>query len=88
MTLKGQWPVEEPMLEQWVGNEEQQKEMNHHALTPISLLKGLSIVCGEVPGNSKSGKRGVQRGAQGCFSKCLFVRFYFSIPESIIQSLC
>lgn len=75
MTLKGQRLVEEPMLEQWVRNEEQQKERNHHALTHISSLKGLSIVCGEVPGNSKSGKGGVQRGAQGCFSTCLFVPF-------------
>lgn len=86
MTLKGLWPVEEPTPEQQVRNEEKQKEMNRHALNPVSraaiaLLKGPSVAHVEGPGDHEAGRRGVRRGAEGCFSKCFFVCFYFSIPE-------
>lgn len=36
-TVKGLWLVEESLLEQWLRNEEQQKERNHHTWCPYLL---------------------------------------------------
>lgn len=73
------------MPEQQVRNEKQQKEMNHRALNPVScaaiaLPKGPSIARVEGPETVKQGRE-ASEGEPKAVSKCLFVCFYFSIPE-------